>query len=95
MGMPIPKSIQNAPDLFLGLEIYWVGFLDLANDRPIGMEEGMISWATVEHYARALDFNSEQTEDLHFHITALDVARSKHGDQKRIKADGKSGGFRT
>lgn len=71
--MPLPKAIQNAPSLFMGLELYYGAFVDL-NTCRIGMGDGPISWMAVHEYAAINKFDEDQTEDLHYYITKMDEA---------------------
>lgn len=71
---PLPPSITNAPDLRLGLEMYYGAYFDLTTCRPIGMAAGPIPWTAVNQYARAYDYNGEQEDDLQFYISRMDAA---------------------
>lgn len=70
-GHPLPQKIANAPELRLGLELYFGAFLDLCNSRS-GMGDGPIPWTIVAEYARAYGFDEVQSEDLHYYVTAMD-----------------------
>ena len=92
--MPIPKSIQNAPDLTLGLQLFYEAFSDLSSSRVSGMEEGLIGWSTIQDYCERLDLSEEQTADMHYHINELDLARRKFLNDKEDKRSGNSGAIR-
>lgn len=47
-----------------------------------------IPWTSVNDYAKAFDFDEEQTEDLFFYIRKMDAAHLKRLDSKN-KTDGK------
>ncbi len=78
MGMPIPESIKNAPQLRMGLELYLGAFLDLDQDRPVGFGLAPIPWGTVFDYCARLDIVGEQREDLLYHVKALDAVYRQH-----------------
>lgn len=73
MRMPLPESIQNAPVLFDGLEIYLVAFLDLTSCRGATMA-GMtpIPWTAIDRYCVANGFTGDQREDAFYFIRKLD-----------------------
>ncbi len=70
---PVPKRIQNAPELSLGLELYFLGFMDLSNSRQIGFGSGPIPWGAIQEYCLYNDLDVEQVEDMHYHISHLDT----------------------
>lgn len=69
--LPFPQAIQNAPELLQGLELFYNGFKDLANDRPSG---GAIPWSVVHEYSKDLELGEEQKEAMHYHIREMDNA---------------------
>jgi len=77
MGNPIPDRIANAPKLEHGLEIYLQAFFDLDTERNRGNGICPIPWSSVSDYARAFEFDAEQTEDLHYFIRKLDQENMK------------------
>ena len=89
--MPLPKRIQEAPELTLGLHLFYVAFLDLA----VG-SSGQISWGEVQNYGLHLDLDEETLEDLHYHIGQMDQARAQHVESKSRTgaANGQSGAVR-
>lgn len=70
--LPLPKRIQEAPELLPGMEFYFAAFSDLDTTRPIGMELGPISWSAIQQYADYYELEPEAREDLHYHIRVLD-----------------------
>lgn len=84
-GLPLPEKIQNAPSLWPGLELYYIGFMDLMASRQSGLGLGPIWWGTVQHYAEKKGLDEEQTEAMHHHIRALDEVYLKHAQQKTKK----------
>lgn len=73
--MPLPDKIANAPELFLGLELYYKAFLDLTTCRGQGYgTEGPIGWLVIKEYADAHGLSIEQRDDLFYHIQHMDAA---------------------
>lgn len=68
--LPIPNAIANAPDLWLGLELYFDGFLALTTCRRA--MDGPISWFDIDAYCDKLLLEEDQREDMHAHIPAMD-----------------------
>lgn len=77
----MPKRIANAPELRIGLEIYYAAFLDLISDRA-GMGDGPISWLVINEYAKRHHLDDEQAEDLYYYLSALDETYLGHVKQK-------------
>lgn len=70
--MPLPERIANAPELQVGLDLFYVAFLELGTCRSIGMAEGPIPWDAIQTYCGAYDIVGEQREDLFYHVRELD-----------------------
>lgn len=71
---PLPARIQNKPDVWLGLEIYYQAFMDLTSCRGHGYgTEGPISWLTIAEYADRLEFDDDQRSDLFYFVQKLDA----------------------
>lgn len=70
---PLPNRIQNAPELWQGNELYYVGFLDLTSSRPIGFGLGPLSLLTVLEYCFIMDIEGEQQEDFIWILQRLDA----------------------
>lgn len=83
--LPLPNKIQNAPELFLGLELYYGAYLDLYTCRT-GFGDGPISWQSVEEYAYYNEYTLEQKEDLHYFVNKMDEGYLKWSEKK----DGRS-----
>ena len=73
---PLPTKIANAPELRLGLELYFTAFLELMTSRT-GAGDGPIAWTTIAEYAKANQFDEVQAEDLQYHIVRMDAAYLK------------------
>jgi hypothetical protein len=67
---PIPKKIADAPDIDLGLELYFEAFLELHTCRLY--EGGPIPYAAVIEYADRFGFDDEQVDLALYLVRALD-----------------------
>jgi len=83
-GLPFPDRIQNAPTLLMGLELFFLGFMDLSSSRQIGMGMGPIPWQAINQYCTSIELNEEQTEAMHHHIRELDTCYLKHKNKKDV-----------
>jgi len=84
--MPLPEKIANAPELKLGLEIFYVAFMELTTCRAFGgMGEGPISWLTIHQYCTINKIKGEQREDMMYFISNLDAKYLEYKAEK-IKA---------
>lgn len=81
-GLPLPEKIQNAPSLLPGLELYYLGFLDLMASRHVGMGAGPIWWGTIQDYCDKKKLDEDQAEAMHHHINSMDSAYLKHSQKK-------------
>lgn len=87
--LPLPKAIQNAPDLPFGLELFYGAFLDLSLCRPAGWGVQPIPWLTIHEYAEAHGFDQETRDDLFFFVRSLDRAFCDY-HAKQSQPSGKS-----
>lgn len=71
-GMPLPERIKNAPDLWMGNELFYKGFLDLTSSRPIAMALGPLSLLTIIEYCMIMGIEGEQQEDFIWVLQHLD-----------------------
>ena len=78
---PLPKSIQNAPDLQFGLELYYGAFSDLNSCRSTGWSDGPIPWSAIADYCVAFRLDAEQVADMFHHIRTMDNAYLKHREK--------------
>lgn len=85
----VPPKIAEAPQLRMGLELYYAAFYDLVGVRS-GFGDGPILWTAIADYARAGGFDEEQTDDLFYYITRLDAAYMDHVRKKTPKAGAKA-----
>lgn len=84
--LPFPKRIENAPELCLGLELFYSAWCDLDTDRPVGWNARPIPWTAMRDYADAYSITGEQREDLFYFVRAMDKAYLKYVDSKAKKS---------
>lgn len=102
-GQPPPDSIQNAPELMPGLNLYYNAFFALHGCRQLGAAMGPIDWVTVDRYCQRYGIEGEQYEDMHFYIGQMDAAYMKYENDKaeaarkaaEQKASARSAGLRS
>ena len=70
----LPERIQNAPDLFVGLELYFTAFTELNTCRSTGWSAGPIPSWCIDEFADRLELTEDEAEDLHYHIRMMDKA---------------------
>lgn len=95
-GKPIPKKMAEAPQLRMGLELFYAAYTDLCGERT-GMGDGPIGWSVIHEYAKANGFDEDQSEDLHYYIGQLDTAFRDFAKRKKgtgSKSDPTSGGIK-
>ena len=83
--MQVPERIQNAPDLQLGLELYYNGFLDLSSCRSVGMALGPIPFMAMLEYCVLRGIEGEQQEDFVWLVQRLD-AKYLEWSSSRVKS---------
>lgn len=81
-GMPLPDAIANAPELLLGLQLYFSGFLDLNDERQIGFGNGPIPWRAMQQYCEVQGIEGEQKDDFFFLVKQMDAEYLKHHAEK-------------
>lgn len=72
-GQPLPDRIRDAPELRMGLGLYMQAFFDLDSERSHSMAPTAIPWTSMSAYAKAFDFDDEQTDDLIFFVRRMDA----------------------
>jgi len=72
-GHPIPARIANAPQLGVGLDLYWLAFLELSTCRPGGMGPGAVPWTAIDRYASTMELDDDQRDDLFHHVREMDA----------------------
>ena len=68
----LPEFIRNAPELHLGLELFYTAFFDLTGDRHIGMGPGPIPWSAMVAYASINGLDEGETDDLLYFLRKMD-----------------------
>jgi hypothetical protein len=84
-GQPIPERITQAPELRLGLRLYFNAFFDLDAERSHALALTPIPWRSIIAYAQAYEFDEEQTENLVFFIRSMDNANLERLQKKSPK----------
>jgi len=85
-GQPLPDRIANAPELETGLQLFLQAFFDLDSERSHASGLTPIPWTSIAAYARAFEFDEEQTEDLYFFVRRLDSEHLKRLEAKQKAA---------
>ena len=80
--LPFPQAIQNAPELIMGLELFYGAYLDLDGDRPSGWTVRPIPWTVLVDYCVAYNITGEQREDLLYFVRRMDKAYIHHTTTK-------------
>lgn len=87
MNGPLPDRILNAPELQLGLDLYYAAFWTLCSERPVGMGPGAIPWFSMYRYADIHNLDEDTFEDLEYIIRKMDEAylayMQKQSESKR------------
>lgn len=71
-GQPLPDRIREAPELHLGLNLFYTGFLDLTSERQLGLGLGPIPTIAILEYCHMRGIKGEQAEDFLWLIKRLD-----------------------
>lgn len=77
-GEPPPDSIQNAPELHIGLNLFYAAFMDLHGCRQLSEILGPIDWLTIDRYCERNGITGEQYEDMHYYVSRMDAAFLTH-----------------
>jgi hypothetical protein len=83
--VPLPDIIENAPEILLGLEVYYEAFLELDTCRTVGMSAGRIPWTAIDRYAERHGFTGDGFDYLLHMIRAMDDAFLKYSRDKAAK----------
>jgi hypothetical protein len=83
--MPLPKAIADAPELELGLELFYLAFMDLTTCRSMGFGEGPIPWTAVRDYCDDMELVGDQRDDMFAHIRMMDTVYLNHRASKAKK----------
>lgn len=72
--MPLPPKIENAPELFVGLSLFFGAFIDLSTCRfKSDSGDGPIPWVAINTYCEHHCIEGEQREDLEYFIRRMDA----------------------
>lgn len=85
-GLPLPDSLENAPELFIGLNLFYSAFFDLHGCRQLGNALGPIDWITIDRYCERYEIEGEQYEDMHFFLGRMDYAYLERERNKTTKS---------
>tara|TARA_R110000772_G_scaffold136315_1_gene245036 strand:- start:762 stop:1001 length:240 start_codon:yes stop_codon:yes gene_type:complete len=65
--------MQNAPELGVGLELFYNGFHDLSTCRSLGFGAmSGIPWTAVSEYCDQLGLTADLRDDMHHHVRSMD-----------------------
>jgi hypothetical protein len=70
---PIPKKLENPPELWPHNALYFNAFLDLNTSRALGFGAGPLSWQAIHEYCIANGFDEEQYDNAHFLLRQMDT----------------------
>lgn len=74
-NMPLPDSIEKAPSILMGLELYMWAYTELDSCRPYTMGGPLcIPWTAVRDYAKANRFSRRQSSRLEVLCRKMDKA---------------------
>lgn len=85
---PPPPKIANAPELQLGLDLYYMAFWELTTCRQLGMGLGPIDWLSTQHYGISMGLDEDQMEELHYYVSAMDDFYMKHNSKTQGSGSG-------
>ena len=87
-GGKLPDIVANSPELEPGLLYYYIVWQELSNDRQLGFSAGPIPSASIERFVCQEELSVDETDDLRYHIRALDRAFLEHcSNQAKSKKD--------
>jgi len=79
---PLPDRIQNAPDLHMGLELYFGAFMELNTCRSTGWSAGPIPAWCIDEFCSRNELDSDEAEDMHYLIRQMDQEFLKYMERK-------------
>jgi hypothetical protein len=87
----IPKKLQDQPELFQGLELYYRAFSHLNSCRPAGFSGAYpIPWTAIKSYADTWGFDDEQFELLEYYVSKMDGVYLKWAENQNGKSEDKA-----
>lgn len=78
--LPLPEKLLNAPQVAIGLELYYIGFSELTTCRYT--PDSPISWVVIEQYCQAKGIEGRQKADFFALMYKLDKAYLEHRSSK-------------
>ena len=83
----LPKRVEEAPDVDVGLYLYWQAYSELTTCRPPATLGGCnsIPWTACAEYARFHSFDYDQFSDLVYFVRELDTEFAKWYDRQTSK----------
>lgn len=72
-GKPIPKKLEDPPEIWPHNVLYFNAFLDLNTSRALGFGAGPLTWTAIHDYCIANGFDVEQYENAHFFLRQMDT----------------------
>lgn len=91
---PLPKRIQEAPELEQHLVLYYNAFWDLSSCRSVGFGYGPIPWTAVTDWCILYGLDAEQIHLMHRYIRKMDEVYLKHHAKDAKKEEPKPQGGR-
>lgn len=72
---PLPPKVEGAPQIQLGLELYWNGFAALNTCRgSMYNSEGPVPWTAMLAYCEQYEIYGDQREDFFYIMALMDEA---------------------
>jgi hypothetical protein len=81
-GSAIPDKILNAPELWLGLDYFYDIFMELSNDRGVGMGLGPIPSHSIRAFCKDTGCTFEEQSEITHIIRQLDSVYLKFYSEK-------------
>ncbi len=83
----LPKRVEEAPDIQVGLVLYWQAYAELTTCRPTAALGGCppIPWTACAEYARFHSLDYDQFNDLVYFVRELDLEFAKWHDRHTSK----------
>lgn len=78
----MPKALLERPALLPGLDFYFNAYIDLQNDRPMGMAIGPIPWSSIVTFAQIHSLDLDDLHELNHLIRKMEQADREHDEKK-------------
>lgn len=86
--MPIPKKMAEAPELKIGLGLFYTAWRELSSCRVTGLGEGPIPWTAISEWCKANEIDGDLKSDVFYHVRGLDNEYLKWQQAKAKKERG-------